>query len=185
VGGTGAGADTIQFPKALNGVLGTKIKLVSGYPGGNDIGLAMQRGEVDGRCGWSWSSVLTSAKQWVDDGTIKILVQLSLHKHRDLPDVPLVMDFAKNDEQRAMLRLIFARGAIGYPFLAPPGVPAERAAILREAFDATMKDAAFLAEAKRSNLEIVAVSGADLQKLVVDIYRTPADLVAKTRALIR
>ena len=185
VGGTGGTADTNQFPKAIRGVLGARIKLVSGYPGGADIDLAMERGEVDGRCGWSWSSILSTRKQWLDNGSIRVVVQLALHKHPNLPDVPLIMDYAKTQEQSEMLRLIFVRGALGCPFLAPPGIPANRAEILRRAFDATMQDASFLAEAKRSELEIAPIPGRELQKLVADIYRTPANVVAKTKAMLR
>ena len=140
VGGTGGSADTDQFPKIINGVFGTKFKLVSGYPGGNDVEFAMERGEVDGRCGWSWSTLVSARKKWYEDGTIKILVQLALHKHKDLPDVPLIIDLAKTEEQKQVLRLIFVRATLGRPFLAPPGLPADRADVLRRAFDATMKD---------------------------------------------
>jgi len=185
VGGTGGTADTNQFPKGIRGVLGAKIKLVSGYPGGADIDLAMERGEVDGRCGWSWSSIVSTRKQWLDNGSIRVVVQLALHKHSDLPDVPLIMDYAKTTEQREMLRLIFVRGALGCPFLAPPGLPADRAEILRRAFDATMQDPSFLAEAKKSNLEIAPIGGRELQKLVADIYRAPANVVAKTKAMLK
>ena len=185
VGGTGAGADTNQFPKVLNGVFGAKMKVVSGYPGGNDIDFAMERGEVDGRCGWSYSSLVTSRKAWLDDGSIKIVVQLGFRKHKALQNVPIIMDFAKTEEQRQILRLIFARNVLGYPFIGPPGIPAERAAILRKAFEDTMKDPAFLADAKRGNLEIAPVSGAELQQLVAEIYRTPAAIVAKTRAIVK
>ncbi len=185
VGGTGGGADTNQFPKVINGVLGTKIKIVSGYPGGNDIDIAMERGEVDGRCGWSWSSLAATRRQWVDSGSVKVLVQLALHKHADLPNVPLIMDFAQTEERRAMLKLIFARGALGCPFLAPPGIPADRAAILRQAFDETMKDPAFLAEAMKADLEVAPIGGETLQKLVAEIYRTPKDVVEKTRTIVR
>ena len=184
LGGTGSGADTNQFPKVMNGVLGTKLKVVSGYPGGNNIDLAMERGEVDGRCGWSWSSVASTRKTWLESGSIKVLVQLALEKHKDLPDVPLIMDYAKTDEQRAMLRLIFSRAALGCPFLAPPGVPEERAAILRKAFDDTMKDPEFLAEAAQALLEVAPVSGEELQALIADIFRTPPEIVEKTRAMV-
>jgi tripartite-type tricarboxylate transporter receptor subunit TctC len=184
VGGTGSGADTNQFPKVMNGVLGTKMKIVSGYPGGNNIDLAMERGEVDGRCGWSWSSVASTRKAWLEQGSIKVLVQLALQKHPDLPDVPLIMDYAKTDEERAMLRLIFSRAALGCPFLAPPGVPADRAAALRKAFDDTMKDPAFLEEAAQALLEVAPVRGEELQALIADIYRTPKDVVEKTRAIV-
>src|SRR5262249_10402638 len=112
VGGTGAAADTDQFPRILNNVLGTKMKIVTGYPGGNDVNLALERGEVDGRCGWSWSSVQSTRPAWVKDKKINILVQLALQKHTDLPDVPLVTELAKNDEQKQILTLIFARQAL-------------------------------------------------------------------------
>src|SRR5436190_1063859 len=153
IGGTGAGADTDLFPKAMNNILGTKMKLVTGYPGGNDITLAMQRGEVEARCGWSWSSIKSGHMNWVKDGTIKLLVQLSLDKHADLPNVPLIMDFVKTPEQRAVLKLVFARQVMGRPFLAPPGLPPERLAALRRAFMATMTEPAFLAEAEKMKLE--------------------------------
>lgn len=179
VGGTGATADTDYFPKIVNGVLGTKMRIVSGYPGGNDITLAMQRGEVHGRCGWSWSSIKTNHPTWVSDGTLRLLVQLSLEKHEDLPNVPVIMEKVKNDEQRAILRLVFARQVMGRPFLAPPGVPAERVALLRKAFMATMQDRDFLAEADKMKLEITPVSGEKVQDLVAEIYRTPPELVKK------
>jgi tripartite-type tricarboxylate transporter receptor subunit TctC len=184
VGGTGSGADTNQFPKIMNGVLGTKLKIVSGYPGGNNIDLAMERGEVDGRCGWSWSSVKSTRQTWLDSGSINVLVQLALQKHPDLPDVPLILDYAKTDEDRAMLRLIFSRAALGCPFLAPPGVPADRAAMLRKAFDDTMKDPEFLAEAMQALLEVSPVKGEELQQLIADIYETPRDVVEKARAIV-
>jgi tripartite-type tricarboxylate transporter receptor subunit TctC len=185
VGGTGAGADTDVFPKAMNTILGTKMKLVTGYPGGNDITLAMQRGEVEARCGWSWSSIKSNHPSWVKDGTIKLLVQLSLDKHADLPQVPLIMDMVKTPEQRAVLRLIFARQVMGRPFLAPPGVPAERLALLRRAFMNTMKDAAFLAEAEKIKLEITPVTGEAVQKLVAEIYATPPEIVRKAAQAVK
>ena len=185
VGGTGQAADTDQFPRVLNGVLGTKFKIVSGYPGGNDVTLAMERGEVKGRCGWSWSSVLATHKRWVDDKSIIILVQLSLNKHLDLPDVPLIMDFAKTENQQQIFKLIFARQVMGRPFLAPPGVPKDRAEALRKAFMDTMKDPEFLADAEKSQLEITPVAGAEVEQLVKDIYQTPKPLANKAAEFIR
>ena len=185
VGGTGQAADTDQFPAILNGVLGTKFKIVTGYPGGNDVTLAMERGEVKGRCGWSWSSVLSTHKRWVDDGSIIVLVQLSLHKHADLPNIPLVMDFAKTDEQRQIFKLIFARQVMGRPFLAPPGIPKDRAEALRTAFDNTMKDPEFLADAEKMQLEITPVSGEEIEKLVKELYQTPKALAARAAEFIR
>src|SRR5947209_6503176 len=179
VGGTGQAADTDQFPRILNGVLGTKFKLVSGYPGGNDVTLAMERGEVKGRCGWSWSSVVATHKRWVKDKSIVVFLQLSLSKHPDLPDVPLVMDFAGNEEQRQIFKLIFARQVMGRPFLGPPGVPPERARALRKAFMDTMHDADFRAEAEKSQLEITPVPGEEIEQLVKELYATPKALATK------
>jgi tripartite-type tricarboxylate transporter receptor subunit TctC len=185
VGGTGQAADTDQFPRILNGVLGAKFKIVSGYPGGNDVTLAMERGEVKGRCGWSWSSVVATHKRWIDDKSITVLVQLSLNKHPDLPDVPLIMDFAKSEDQQQMFKLIFARQVMGRPFLAPPSVPADRADALRKAFMDTMRDAEFLAEAEKSQLEITPVAGPEVEKLVNDLYQTPKALADKAAEFIR
>jgi tripartite-type tricarboxylate transporter receptor subunit TctC len=185
VGGTGAGADTDEFPKAINAVLGTRLKLVSGYPGGNDILLALERGEVKGRCGWSWSSVLSTRPTWVRDKKIVVLVQLALRKHPDLPDVPLVTDFATTDEQRQILKLIFARQVMGRPYLAPPGVPPERAAALRQAFLETMRDQDFLADAEKSQLELNPVSGEEIEQLVTEAYQTAPAIVQKAAAFSR
>jgi len=185
VGGTGGNSDTDTFPKAINSILGTKMKLVTGYPGGNDITLALQRGEVQARCGWSWSSIKTNHAAWVKDGTLKILAQLALEKHPDLPHVPLIMDMVKTPEQRQVLRLVFAGQVMGRPFLAPPGVPADRLAALRKAFMATMQDPAFLAEAEKIKLEIRPVSGDAVQKLVAEVYASPPEAVKKAAAALK
>src|SRR3984893_260844 len=179
VGGTGQAADTDQCPRILTGGLGTQFKIVSGYPGGNDITLSMERGEVQGRCGWSWSSVLSTHKRWIDEQLINVLVQLSLTRHPDLPDVPLVMDFAKGVDQQQIFKLIFARQVMGRPYLAPGGVPKDRADALRDAFADTMKDPDFLAEAEKAALEITPVTGEEIDKLVKDLYQTPKALAAK------
>ena len=184
VGGTGGSADTDQFPRIINAVLGTKMKLVVGYPGGNEVNLAMERGEVQGRCGWSWSSVKSTQSGWLKDKKINVLVQLSLSKHADLPDVPLIMDLAQTEEQKQIFRLIFARQVLGRPFLAPPGLPADRLAALRTAFMDTLKDADFLAEADKLKLEITAVPGETLQKIVQEAYATPKDVVKKAADMI-
>jgi len=183
VGGTGGGSDTDVFPQVLNGVLGTKMKLVTGYPGGNDIDIAMERGEVQGRCGWSWSSVVATHPDWVSQHKINILAQLALSKHPDLPNVPLITDFAKTDEQRQILKLIFARQVMGRPFLAPPGLPQQRAAALQQAFTDTMKDPEFVAQAKQQKLEINPVSGGEIEKLLKEAYQTPALIAAKAGRL--
>jgi tripartite-type tricarboxylate transporter receptor subunit TctC len=185
IGSTGAGDDTYQFPALVNAVLGTKFKIVTGYPGGNDVSLALERGEVQGRCGWSWSSIKTTRFNWVRDKRIVVLVQMSLSKHPDLPDVPLIMDLAKTDEQRQIFKMIFARQTMGRPYLAPPGVPADRLAALRKGFMDTMTDKEFLAEAEANKFEINPVSGEELEALVKEVYRTPAEVAKKAAAAVR
>ena len=177
VGGTGPGADTDTFPKVLNNVIGTKLKLVTGYPGGNNINLAIERGEVQGRCGWSWSSVKSTRAQWLRDKKINVLLQMSTAKHPELPDVPFVMDLAKTEKDRKVLKLVFARQAWGRPFVAPPGVPADRVKALQAAFMATMKDPKFLEDAKKQKLEIAPISGAEIGRLMVALYASPKDIV--------
>jgi tripartite-type tricarboxylate transporter receptor subunit TctC len=184
VGGSGPVADTDQFPKVLNATIGTRFKIVTGYPGGNDIDLAMERGEVMGRCGWSWSSVIATHKSWIDDKKINVLVQLSLSKHADLPHVPLIVDFARTQEQKQIFNLVFARQPMGRPFLAPPGIPAERVAVLRKAFMDTMKSGEFLAEAEKMQLEINPVSGDAVQKIVQEAYRTPKAVAAAVAQMV-
>jgi tripartite-type tricarboxylate transporter receptor subunit TctC len=184
VGGSGPAADTDQFPKVLNATIGTKFKIVTGYPGGNDVDLAMERGEVMGRCGWSWSSVIATHQSWLDDKKINVLVQLSLKKHPDLPNVPLVMDFAKTDQQAQIFKLVFARQPMGRPFLAPPAVPADRVAALRKAFMETLRDREFLAESEKMKLEINPVSGDEVQKIVQDVYRTPKPVAAAVAEML-
>jgi tripartite-type tricarboxylate transporter receptor subunit TctC len=184
VGGTGASADTDQFPKITNGVLGTKFKIVTGYPGGAEVGLAMERGEVQGRCGWSWSSVKSTHMKWYQEKMFTILLQLALQKHPDLPNVPLVVDLAKNDEQRKILRLIFARQVMGRPFLAPPNLPPARAQALRRAFLDTLNDKEFLANAEQAKMEINPVSGEEVETLVKEAYATPAAVAKQAAELL-
>ncbi len=185
VGASGTGADTYQFPKVANGVLGTKFRIVTGYPGGNDIDLAMERQEVQGRCGWSWSSVKATHPTWLPEKKFNILFQMGLSKHPELPDTPLIMDLAKTDEDRAIFKLIFGRQVMAWPFAAPPGVLQERVDALRTAFTATMQDKDFLADAAKARFEIRGVTGLAIQKLVQEIYQTPAPVVRKTMDLLQ
>ena len=186
IGSTGSSGDDDQFPKIINGVLGTKFRTVRGFPGGNEIKLAMERGEVSGRCGWSWSSVKATEAEWLKDKRISILAQLSLRKHPDLPDTPLIVDYAKTDEDRQIFKVVLARQVMAWPFAAPPGVPAERVAALRKAFDETLQDKDYLAEAERLNLEITPVSGERIQSLIDDVYRTTSpEVSAKIGAMLK
>jgi tripartite-type tricarboxylate transporter receptor subunit TctC len=185
VGSTGQGDDTYQFPRFVNNVLGTKFKMITGYPGGNDVSLALERGEVGGRCGWSWSSVKSIRMSWVTEKKINLLMQFSLAKHADLPDVPLVMDLARNEEQRQMFRLIFARQVMGRPFQGPPGVPPERLRVLQQAFMDTMKDKDFLVEAEKAQFEITPVWGEAIEKLLAEVFKTPAAIAEKAGMLVK
>ncbi len=185
MGGSGGAADTDQFVHVINGVLGAQMKLIAGYPGGNEINMAMERGEVQGRCGWSWSSVVSTHPQWLRDKKVNVLVQLSLTKHADLPNVPLIMDLARNEQDKRVFGLVFARNVMGRPFVAPPNVPPERVEALRKAFIETMKDKDLLAEAEKTALEVNPVSGEEIQRIVLDAYQTPPEIVKRTGDLLK
>ncbi len=185
IGATGPDDDTGFFPRFLNGALGTKFELVTGYAGGNDVNLAIERGEVAGRCGFSWSSIVSTRPQWLADKFVNILMQMSLAKHPDIPaTVPLIMDYAKTDDVRQMFEVIFSRQTMGRPFTAPPGVPTERVKALRDAFDKTMADPEFKAAADKAKQEINPKGGADIQKIVEKIFQTPKPLVDKIKAIL-
>ena len=173
MGATGFNTSS-QYPTVLNATAGTKFKVIFGYPGGNEINLAMERGEVGGRGSNAWASYKSTRPDWIKDNKINILVQIGLRKAPDLPNVPLLMETATNDVDRAALRLLSAPTTIGRPFFAPPNVPADRVKALRAAFDAMIKDKAFLDEAQKLNLDIDPVSGEELQKIVADIIDAPA-----------
>lgn len=177
VGGTGPGGEADTFPRVLNNVLGTKLQLITGYPGGADIVLAMERGEVEGRCGYSYSSLISQRPDLLEEKKVRILLQMSTAKHPAIPDVPLVMDLAESDRERAVMTLVFSTQAMGRPFVAPPGVPADRVAALRIAFDETMKDKEYQADVERQALELAPVSGNEIQALVEKIYSQPPDIV--------
>jgi tripartite-type tricarboxylate transporter receptor subunit TctC len=177
VGATGSGSDTDVYAIMIRNLLRAPLKLVSGYPGGADINLAVQRGEVDGRCGWSWSSLLAREKPLYDDKRIHVVAQISLKKHDDLPDVPRVVDLTDSPSDLAAIRLIVSRESMARPFAAPPGIPPERVAALRRAFDLTMKDPEFIAEARRQSVEVRPLSGAEVDALVKEVYASSPEVV--------
>jgi len=186
VGASGIPDDTYQYPALLNHMFGAKFRMVLGYAGGNEINLAMERGEVQGRCAIPWSTVRATRRSWIDENKVSLLMQYSLGKHADLPNVPLVMDLAKTAEQRTILTLIFGRQVMGRPFAAPPGVPKERVDALRKAFMETMADREFLAEAEQLKFEVTPVSGNKLESLVLDVYRnTTPELAAQAGAAMK
>ena len=181
VGATGPGSRTQTYPQALNDLAGTKFKIVSGYPGGNEITLALQKGEVEGYCGWAVGSIRQRAPQWLTDGTLKVLVQFTAGKP-DLPNAPVATDLAKTKEGREAIQILSADSVLAWPLMAPPGLPADRVRELRTTFNAMMADPALLADAKKANLDVDRVSGAEMQALIDRLYAAPApvlDLVRK------
>lgn len=183
VGATGPGSRTLTYPKALNELLGTKFKIVSGYPGGNEITLALERGEVEGYCGWALGSIKTRAPDWIRDGKIRPLAQFTLAKSGVLPNVPLATDLASTDNGRRAIEFFAADLVLAWPLVAPPDVPAERVAELRAAFNAMMQDPQLLAEAATQGLDIDPVSGAEIAALVDRLYGTPADVLDLVRKI--
>ena len=183
VGGSAGGASTRDFPLMLRNVLGAKFKIVAGYPGTREINLAIQRNEVQGGCGQTWSSVTSLYKQEFAEGRIKPLVQEDVAGSPELNKlgVPLARSFAKTEEQRQILDLYYSQTAFSRPYVVAMETPADRVAALRTAFMATMKDPELVAEAKKMQVDADPVSGAELQKKVERIFATPADIVEKTR----
>ena len=165
-------------------VFGAKVKLVSGYPGTNDITLAMERGEVDGLCGISWSAIKSRHADWIREHKINVPMQAALQKDPDPPDVPIATDLAKGAEQTQILKLLLATQVLARPFAAPPGMPADRKAIIRKAFDDTMNDLEFRAKASKLGLDVNPISGSSIDALLKDIYETPEDVVAKVAKAI-
>ncbi|MDB5544501.1 MAG: hypothetical protein JWO64_1650, partial [Hyphomicrobiales bacterium] len=184
VAGTGAGSETDTFPVVLNDLLGTKFKVITGYLGSQQTILAIESGEVDGRCGWSLSSLKSTKPDWLADKRVNVLVQMALAKSPEMPDVPLVMDLAKTDADRQLLTLLLGTTAIARPFVAPPGLPEARTRNLRRAFDATMKDPQFLKEAAIMRADVEPTTGEDVQKIVAAMYATPKAVVERTKKLI-
>ena len=182
VAGSGAGADSEIIPKALNGLVGTKFKIIAGYPGLTPAALAMERGEVTGIAYWSWGAIKTGKPDWIRDKKLNLLFQTSETPHPDIPDVPTATKvLAKSEEDRQGLELLFARDIIARPFLAPPDVPADRAKALIAAFEASLKDKALLAEADKVGAEIELVSGEEIQKLLQKSMATPPAVVERLR----
>jgi tripartite-type tricarboxylate transporter receptor subunit TctC len=181
VGATTPGTATMDFPAIANSVLGLKFKIVPGYEGTAQINVAMERGEVHGNAGLGWVSVKTQSLAWLNEGKIKIPAQFGFERHPDLPNVPTVYSLATTEAQRQALALVFARQEYGRPFFAPPDVPPARVAVLRRAFDATMKDPAFLAEAEKLKLEIEPMTGEALQTIVAKLASTPPAVVQQVR----
>jgi tripartite-type tricarboxylate transporter receptor subunit TctC len=184
VAGTGSGADSVIFPYILNGILGTKFKVVTGYPGAADFLLAVERREADGTAGVSWSGLNAARPDWIPGKKINVIVQLGLKRHPGMSPAPLVMEFAKNDSDRGVLELIFSRQDMAYPIVAPPGIPPERVAVLRAAFEAVLKDPDYLADAGRQHLESAFMTGPDVEALISRILASPPAVVERAQQAI-
>lgn len=184
LGATGAGGGNLQYPALMNNMLGTKFRVIAGYHTGSDIPLAMERGEVHGRANHSFSSLMAQRADWVTQNKINILAQIGLKPEDGFEKVPLLLDLAKTDRERAIIKLYSVPIALGRPVLTTPDVPADRVAALRRAFDTTMKDAEFLADAKRSRLDVSPVSGVELQRIIEDLVATPPALIAAAKAAV-
>ncbi len=183
VGATAPTSILAWMPHMLGNLFGMKFRVIAGYPGGSEVDLAMERGELQGRVIYSWSSLKTRRKQWLKDKKVNILFQMDLQKNPDLPDVPLALDFAKNADDRAMLSMLFSVNTFGRPYMAGPGVPKARVAVLRQAFDRTMADKAYLADARKSKRLISPVKAVRLEALIKAAYATPAKLLDRISRL--
>jgi tripartite-type tricarboxylate transporter receptor subunit TctC len=182
--GAPTGTAAAIYPRALNVLTGTKFKVITGYPGGNDVNFAMERGEVGGRGSNSWAAWKATRPHWLKEGKLNHLVQIGLERHPELPDVPLMFELGRGPESQAVLRFLSADTAISRAFVATPGIPAERVAALRKAFDATMKDAAFLADAAKAGIDISPSTGEQARKVAEEILNAPAAVKKKAKEII-
>ena len=179
VGATGPGSRTLTHPRAFNELLGTKFKIVSGYPGGNEITLAVERGEVEGYCGWTVGSIVNRASSWLYDGTLTLLAQFT----RDIPKVPVARDLVPTETGKRAIDFLSADVVLAWPLMAPPDLPAERVKELRAAFLAMMNDPELRAEAAKLKLETAPVPGGEMQELVEQLYGSPPDVVELVKKL--
>jgi tripartite-type tricarboxylate transporter receptor subunit TctC len=183
LGGTGAGSGIVIIPSVMNTLLGTRFKIVLGYRTSEDINLGMQRGEVQGRA-FGFASITTQHPDWLKENKVVFLAQAGAKREQLLPDVPLLTELARNEAQRRIMELISSAPALGQPYIAPPGVPADRLAILRHAFDATLRDTAFLGDAEKIHFELRPMDAAETSRIVQRTINTPAELVARAKAAL-
>jgi tripartite-type tricarboxylate transporter receptor subunit TctC len=184
VAGTGAGSDTDTYPLLLNKMLSTKIKVISGYKGSRETILAMENGEVDGRCSFVLSGMKVARPDWLKPGGANLLLQLGLERDPALPDTPGIMELVKDVEDRQMLELMMAPQQVARPIIGPPGMEADRSQALRAAFDATMADAGFLEDAKKLQLDVAPTKGAEAEAYIRKVYATPPAVVDRLKKLI-
>ena len=183
LGGTGAGAGIVILPTVMNNLLGTKFKIVTGYRTSEDVNLGLERGEVQARA-FGFDSITSQHPDWITEHKVNFLVQSGAKRDKRLADVPLVTELARNDEQRQIFRLFSSAPALGQPYVAPPGLPADRLAVLRKAFSATLSDKDFLADVEKIRFTIDAMSAEEVAEIVHQTTHAPADIVAKAKAAI-
>jgi tripartite-type tricarboxylate transporter receptor subunit TctC len=184
VAAAGATSNSAIVPKMLNALIGTRFKVVSGYDTNAGLTMAVERGETEGICGLSWSTMKASRPHWIKDNLLNVIVQMGLVKLRDLPDVPSALDLVEDAANRQVMELVLIRQEAGRPFAAPPGTPAERVAALRQAFGATLADAAFIDEADKTQLEIEPMTGDAIEKMLAKAYAAPKAIVERAAELV-
>jgi hypothetical protein len=184
VGAPGTATASVYYPKVMNAVIGTKFKIITGYPGGNDVNLAMERGEVGGRGSNSWASWKSTRPQWIAEKKIHILVQIGPRRHPELADVPLLTELTANDADRAVMQFMSADIVLSRAAVTTPETPPERVAALRRAFEATLQDPQFLAEADQAKMDISPVSAEQAQRAAASIIDTPPGVLARTKSLL-
>jgi tripartite-type tricarboxylate transporter receptor subunit TctC len=181
VPGTGAGADSEIIPLALNHLAGTKFKVIGGYRDTSEGALAMERGEIDGLAYWSWSAIMAAHPDWVRDKNVNLLFHTGVNPIPAIPDVPGIRTLVENPIDRNAVDFLLAREIIGRPFLAPPDVPRERAAVLRSAFAETLRDPAFRADAERARLDTDLVTAQEVDRVLKDAAQAPIDVFNRVK----
>jgi tripartite-type tricarboxylate transporter receptor subunit TctC len=185
IGATGASSPSVLYPQVSNNLLGTKFRIVSGYPSGGDINIAVERGEVDGRGSDSWASMQTTHADWLRDRKINILFQIGTKREAGLPDVPLWSELGQTDEQRQILEILSGDVAVGRPILTAPDVPPDRVRALRRAFDDTLADPSFVEAVKQANMEFHPIGGEELQNVVSRIAGASPKVIAMVKEAIK
>jgi tripartite-type tricarboxylate transporter receptor subunit TctC len=184
VAAAGATSNTAIVPNMLNTLIGTKFKVISGYDPGSGLTLAVESGEAEGICGLSWSTMQASRPRWISEHLLNVIVQMGLTKLAALPDVPSALDLVSDPQNKQVMELILMRQEAGRPFAAPPDTPPDRVAALRQAFDATLADPAFVAEAQKTRLEIDPLTGQEIAKMLAKAYAAPKPIVARAAVLV-
>jgi tripartite-type tricarboxylate transporter receptor subunit TctC len=185
LGASATSSDSYVLAMMSNNLLGTRFSVVHGYAGAAELDLAVEKGELEGEAGKDWTTLVSTRPQRIRERKINVLLQMGIKAHPDLKDVPMAIDLASTEEDLRIMEVVFAKFGMSRPFLAPPGISPERLAMLRRAFDATMNDPAFRVEAQKLGMEVNPVSGEDVQRLVIRIMGTGAELAARTRAMLR